>query len=117
MDCDDTAKIHLIKKGHPFFFSDNPNGLSALLRDEDAHAPPRTHALGYGKTPFGVQKKRRITMTIYKGTFQPKQHYQSKMTPDELQEHLKMCRLGASRTKSKEEKRRQEETKHPKRYC
>ena len=56
-------------------------------------------------------------MKTYKGTFQPKQHYQSKMTPDELQEHLKMCRLGASRTKSKEEKRRQAETKHPKRYC
>ena len=56
-------------------------------------------------------------MTIYKGTFQPKQHYQAKITPDELQEHLKMCRLGASRTKSKEEKRRQAETKRPKRYC
>lgn len=56
-------------------------------------------------------------MKTYKGTFQPKQHYQAKMTPDELQEHIKMCRLGASRTKSKEEKRRQTETKHPKRYC
>ena len=55
-------------------------------------------------------------METYKGTFQPKQHYQAKMTPDELQEHLKMCRLGASHTKSKKEKRRQAETKHPKRY-
>ena len=55
-------------------------------------------------------------MKTYKVVVQPKQHYQAKMTPDELQEHLKMCRLGASRTKSKEEKRRQAETKHPKRY-
>ena len=37
-------------------------------------------------------------MKTYKGTFQPKQHYQAKMTPDELQEHIKMCRLGASQT-------------------
>ena len=55
-------------------------------------------------------------METYKGTFQPKQHYQAKMTPDELQEHLKMCRLGASRTKTKKGKRLQAETKHPKRY-
>ena len=86
------------------------------MRDEDAHAPPRTHGLTYGKTPFGADEKENI-MKTYKGTFQPKQHYQAKMTPDELQEHLKMCRLGTSRTKSKEEKRRQAETKHPKRYC
>ena len=39
------------------YFSDNPNGLSALLRDEDAHALPRTHAFGYGKTPLGVHEK------------------------------------------------------------
>lgn len=32
-------------------------------------------------------------MKTYKVVVQPKQHYQSKMTPDELQEHLKMCRL------------------------
>lgn len=56
-------------------------------------------------------------MKTYKVVVQPKQHYQAKMSPDELQEHIKMCRLGASRTKSKEEKRRQAETKHPKRYC
>ena len=31
---------------------------------------------------------------------QPKQHYQSKMAPDELQEYLKMCRTGASATKN-----------------
>ena len=31
---------------------------------------------------------------------QPKQHHASKMTPDELQEHLKMCRNGASMTKN-----------------
>lgn len=43
------------------FFSDNPNGLSALLRDEDAHAPPRTHAFDYGKTPLDVQKKKENT--------------------------------------------------------
>lgn len=68
------------------------------------------------KRLLGAHEKENI-MKTYKGTFQPKQHYQTKMTPDELQEHLKMCRLGASRTKSKEEKRRQAETKHPKRYC
>jgi len=67
------------------------------------------------KRLLGADEKEN-TMETYKGTFQPKQHYQAKMTPDELQEHLKMCRLGASRTKSKEEKRRQAETKHPKRY-
>lgn len=55
-------------------------------------------------------------MKTYKVVVQPKQHYQAKMTSDELQEHLKMCRLGASRTKSKEEKRRQTETKYRKRY-
>ena len=31
---------------------------------------------------------------------QPKQHYQSKMTHEELQEHLKMLRRGASTTKN-----------------
>lgn len=36
-----------------------------------------------------------ITITI-----QPKQHYQAKMTPDELQEYLKMRRCGASQTKN-----------------
>ena len=55
-------------------------------------------------------------MKTYKVVVQPKQHYQAKMTPDELQEHLKMCRLGASRTKTKKGKRLQAETKHPKRY-
>ena len=56
-------------------------------------------------------------MKTYKVVVQPKQHYQAKMSPDELQEHLKMCRLGASRTKTKKGKRLQAETKHPKRYC
>lgn len=55
-------------------------------------------------------------MNSYKITIQPKQHYQAKMMPDELQEHLKMCRRGASRTKTKAEKRRQAETKYVKRY-
>ena len=31
---------------------------------------------------------------------QPKQHYQAKMTSDELQEYLKMKRLGSSQTKN-----------------
>lgn len=31
----------------------------------------------------------------------PKQHYQSKMTHDELQEHLKMVHNGSSKTKNK----------------
>lgn len=31
----------------------------------------------------------------------PVQHYQAKMTPAELQEHLKMRNCGASKTKSK----------------
>lgn len=38
-------------------FSDKRDRLSALLRDEDAHALPRTHAFGYGKTPLGVHEK------------------------------------------------------------
>ena len=33
----------------------------------------------------------------------PVQHYQDKMTPAELQEHLKMKNRGASKTKSKKE--------------
>jgi len=32
---------------------------------------------------------------------QPVQHYQAKMTPAELQEHLKMRSRGASKTKNK----------------
>ena len=31
----------------------------------------------------------------------PIQHYEAKMTPDELQEHLKMRNRGASKTKNK----------------
>ncbi len=48
---------------------------------------------------------------------QPKQHHESKMTPDELQEHLKMCRSGASATKNG--KRYIRKPKHNKRlsYC
>ena len=48
---------------------------------------------------------------------QPKQHHESKMTPDELQEHLKMCRNGASSTKNG--KRYIRKPKHNKRlsYC
>ena len=37
---------------------------------------------------------------VIKIKIQPKQHYQAKMTPDELQEHLKMCRIGSSKTKN-----------------
>ena len=37
---------------------------------------------------------------VIKIKVQPKQHYQAKMTPDELQEHLKMCRIGSSKTKN-----------------
>lgn len=33
-------------------------------------------------------------------TIKLKQHYQSKMSPEELQEHLKMKRNGASTTKN-----------------
>lgn len=48
---------------------------------------------------------------------QPKQHHESKMTPEELQEHLKMCRNGASATKNG--KRYIRKPKHDKRlsYC
>lgn len=48
---------------------------------------------------------------------QPKQHHESKMTPEELQEYLKMCRNGASSTKN--EKRYVRKPKHNKRlsYC
>ena len=34
-------------------------------------------------------------------TVTPVQHYQAKMTPAELQEHLKMRNRGASKTKNK----------------
>lgn len=48
---------------------------------------------------------------------QPKQHHESKMTPNELQEYLKMCRNGASATKNG--KRYIRKPKHNKRlsYC
>lgn len=48
---------------------------------------------------------------------QLKQHHESKMTPEELQEHLKMCRNGASTTKNG--KRYVRKPKHNKRlsYC
>ena len=42
----------------------------------------------------------KIMTKIIKLKIQPKQHYQAKMTPDELQEHLKMCRSGTSKTKN-----------------
>lgn len=44
----------------------------------------------------------------------PKQHYQSKMTPEELQAHLQMARTGASRTKNGKAYRRHD--KHKKGY-
>ena len=37
---------------------------------------------------------------------QPKQHYQAKMSPDELQAHLNMKRAGASCTKNGKRYRR-----------
>ena len=43
----------------------------------------------------------------------PKQHYQSKMTNAELQEHLKMLRNGVSQTKNKK-KQIARKTKHKK---
>ena len=48
---------------------------------------------------------------------QPKQHHESKMTPNELQKHLKMCRNGASATKNG--RAYQRKPKHSKRlsYC
>lgn len=48
---------------------------------------------------------------------QLKQHHESKMTPEELQEYLKMCRNGASTTKNG--KRYVRKPKHNKRlsYC
>lgn len=48
---------------------------------------------------------------------QPKQHHESKMTSNELQEYLKMCRRGASATKNG--RAYQRKPKHSKRlsYC
>ena len=48
---------------------------------------------------------------------QLKQHHESKMTPEELQEYLKMCRNGTSSTKNG--KRYIRKPKHNKRlsYC
>lgn len=43
-----------------------------------------------------------------------RQHYQSKMTPDELQAHLQMARTGASKTKNSKAYRRHD--KHKKGY-
>lgn len=45
------------------------------------------------------RKEKRLMkkMTV---TIKLKQHYQSKMSPEELQEHLKMKRNGASTTKN-----------------
>ena len=48
---------------------------------------------------------------------QPKQHYESKMTPEELQEHLKMCRNGASTTKNGKRYIRKPKHKKSLRYC
>ena len=44
-----------------------------------------------------IKKKEVKNMKI---KIQPKQHYQAKMTSEELQEHLKMKRSGASKTKN-----------------
>ena len=44
----------------------------------------------------------------------PKQHYQCKMSPNELQEHLKMKRRGASSTKNGRHYQRRD--KHVKPY-
>lgn len=49
------------------------------------------------------------TITI---KIQPKQHHEAKMSPEELQEYLKMCRRGASATKNgKAYKRRSKHNK------
>ena len=50
-------RLTSLKKTMTCLFSDKRHRLSALLRDEDANALPRTHGLTYGKTPSGVQKK------------------------------------------------------------
>ena len=44
----------------------------------------------------------------------PKQHYQAKMSPEELQAHLQMARTGASKTKNGKAYRRHE--KHKREY-
>ena len=48
---------------------------------------------------------------------QPKQHHESKMTHDELQEHLKMCRNGASTTKNGKRYIRKPKHKKSLSYC
>ena len=53
-------------------------------------------------------QKRRTQMKI---TIKPKQHYQAKMSPDELQAHLQMARTGASKTKNGKAYRRHEKHK------
>ena len=52
-------------------------------------------------------------MKTMKIKVKPKQHYQSKMTKAELQEHLKMIHNGASKTKNKK-KQIARKTKHKK---
>ena len=44
----------------------------------------------------------------------PRQHYQTKMSPEELQAHLQMARTGASKTTNGKAYRRHD--KHKRRY-
>lgn len=44
-------------------------------------------------------------------TIKPRQHYQAKMSPEELQAHLQMARTGASRTKNGKAYRRHDKHK------
>lgn len=52
--------------------------------------------------------KKEIPMKI---TIKPKQHYQAKMSPEELQAHIQMARTGASRTKNGKAYRRHDKHK------
>ena len=67
----------------------------------------RMSVIDYDKTTL----KRRTKMKI---VIKPKQHYQSKMSPEELQAHLQMARTGASKTKNGKAYRRHD--KHKKGY-
>lgn len=53
-------------------------------------------------------------MKAMKIKIKPRQHHESKMTPDELQEHIKMMQRGASMTKNGKAYRRK--PKHREKY-
>lgn len=66
--------------------------------------------------PPHVRNRIRYINILKEGTqmkiiIKPRQHYQAKMSPEELQAHLQMARTGASKTKNGKAYRRHEKHK------